>query len=182
MPHPAAAMATSPSWTCGLRTSQFFPRSPRGAATGDSAFIEKEIQMNTDRNCPPRARKTLCSAIASVLLTAAIWTPGTTAAEPVVRDHRTEPPVVRDHRPDKRPNHVVIVRPAKPQPDLTAYCKRHYGAGARLTEHSALAWKCYRNTNASWGISVAQACSEQHAMPRASYRDVGDPYSWYCHR
>lgn len=65
-------------------------------------------------------------------------------------------------------------------PDLNEYCQQYYGVDARLVEYSALGWQCYKNASETWGISVSRACSDQHGLPKASYLDQADPYSWYC--
>jgi hypothetical protein len=68
--------------------------------------------------------------------------------------------------------------------DLTRYCVKHFGQGvkAKLVGGTALDWVCAHGANSRWGISVSTACKEQHGLPKASYSDRSNPYSWYCHR
>lgn len=68
----------------------------------------------------------------------------------------------------------------KDVPDLNKYCQRYHGVDARLVKFSALGWQCYKNASKFWGISVKQACKDQFGLPRATYTDKSDPYSWYC--
>lgn len=65
----------------------------------------------------------------------------------------------------------------KKAPDLNEYCQRYYGVDARMVKFSALGWQCYKNASKSWGISVKQACKDQHGLPKAAYTDKTDPYS-----
>ncbi|BBU58617.1 hypothetical protein KU6B_48820 [Mameliella alba] len=75
-------------------------------------------------------------------------------------------------------------RPKAPGVDLTRYCKKHFGQSARakLVGKTALDWVCASGQHNRWGISVSTACREQHGLPKASYGNRNDPYSWTCHR
>lgn len=75
---------------------------------------------------------------------------------------------------------------AKPEPariDLNRYCKTHFGGSgrARLLGDTPLDWVCEYGSFGRSGISGNQACQEQHSLPKASYENINDPNSWYCH-
>ena len=73
----------------------------------------------------------------------------------------------------------------KPRIDLNRYCKKHFGGGswAQLLGGSQTTdWVCRTGSWGSKGINGNLACQEQHGLPKASYTDRSDPYSWYCHR
>lgn len=76
---------------------------------------------------------------------------------------------------------------AKSEPariNLKHYCKKHFGgsARARLLGATPLDWVCEHGSWGRSGISVKQACQEQHGLPKASYGNINDPNSWFCHR
>lgn len=75
--------------------------------------------------------------------------------------------------------------PNRPGVDLTRHCKIHHGthAFAKLVgTKTALDWVCTQGKNDRWGIRVSQACKEQHNLPKASYSDRKNPYTWFCHK
>ncbi len=77
-----------------------------------------------------------------------------------------------------------LLTPKRVGVDLTRYCVKHFGHGARakLVGSTALDWVCAHGQHNRWGISVSTACREQHGLPKASYVKRSDPYSWHCHR
>ncbi len=70
----------------------------------------------------------------------------------------------------------------KDRPNLQKYCYQHHRAEARLTAFSATAWQCWKSPTQTWGISVNQACKDQHGLPKSAYDNKHDPYSWYCYK
>lgn len=75
-------------------------------------------------------------------------------------------------------------KPEPKRPNLTKYCRKHFGnsARAKLVGGTALDWVCSQGQHNRWGISVNQACKEQFGLPKSAYTNRNDPHSWYCTR
>ena len=79
--------------------------------------------------------------------------------------------------------YCTTAKPKLARIDLNQYCKKHFGgsARARLLGATPLDWVCEHGSWGRSGISGNLACQEQHGLPKASYKNINDPNSWYCH-
>lgn len=105
------------------------------------------------------------------------------SVERACQDQHGLPRAAYTDRADPYSWECMLAEPTLARIDLNSYCKTHFGSSgrARLLGATPLDWVCEHGSWGRSGIFGSQACQEQHGLPKASYEDITDPNSWYCH-